>query len=69
MKHSALEDIYFEDKNISKNKKNKILFKNWLIVYFLFQMMITAGNLSESHNALELAQTKGNNQSYNSALL
>lgn len=69
MKHSALEDIYFEEKNISKNKKNKILFKNWLIVYFLFQMMITAGNLSESHNALELAQTKGNNQSYNSALL
>lgn len=69
MKHSALEDIYFEDKNISKNKKNKILFKNWLIVYFLFQMIITAGNLSESHNALELAQTKGNNQSYNSALL
>ena len=69
MKHSALEDIYFEEKNISKNKKNKILFKNWLIVYFLFQMIITAGNLSESHNALELAQTKGNNQSYNSALL
>lgn len=69
MKHSALEDIYLEEKNISKNKKNKILFKNWLIVYFLFQMMITAGNLSESHNALELAQTKGNNQSYNSALL
>lgn len=69
MKHSALEDIYLEEKNISKNKKNKILFKNWLIVYFLFQMMITAGNLSESHNALQLAQTKGNNQSYNSALL
>ena len=69
MKHSALEDIYFEDKNISKNKKNKIFFNNWLIVYFLFQMIITAGNLSEGHNALELAQTKGNNQSYNSALL
>lgn len=69
MKHSALEDIYFEDKNISKNKKNKFFFNNWLIVYFLFQMIITAGNLSESHNALELAQTKGNNQSYNSALL
>ena len=69
MKHSALEYIYLEEKNISKNKKNKILFKNWLIVYFLFQMIITAGNLSESHNALELAKTKGNNQSYNSALL
>ena len=69
MKHSALEDIYFEDKNISKNEKNKIFFNNWLIVYFLFQMIITAGNLSEGHNALELAQTKGNNQSYNSALL